>query len=100
MSWRFTDKNNDEAWFLRTGWFVCRAEGDTFDRMPEFGTRQQMGGWLVQKAIEIPKTHTGVHVDDMLAVSHSWESKSHPDTIGEQWRNIRKFRNTDRGFHV
>ena len=94
------DKAREQCTFYFIDADKLRAEGDTFDRMPEFGTLQQMGGWLVQKAIEIPKAHTGVYVDDMLAVSHSWESKSHPDTIGEQWKNIRKFMNTERGFHV
>jgi len=91
------DKAREQCTFYFIDADKLRAEGDTFDRMPEFGTLQQMGGWLVQKAIEIPKAHTGVYVDDMLAVSHSWESKSHPDTIGEQWKNIRKFMNTERG---
>ena len=53
------DKAREQCTFYFIDADKIRAEGDTFDRMPEFGTLQQMGGWLVQKAIEIPKAHPG-----------------------------------------
>ena len=53
------DKARQQCTFYFIDADKLRAEGDTFDRMPEFGTLQQMGGWLVQKAIEIPRGSHG-----------------------------------------
>ena len=74
-----------------------RDAGDAFDRMPEF-SNLQTDGWLVQLPIDIGKAHLGFYKNDVLTVSHSWESKPHPDTMGVQWKSILEYVRSDVGF--
>ena len=74
-----------------------RVDGGEFSKVPEF-SQLQTGGWLSRNAIDIDKAHLGCYVEDVLSVSHSWESKPHPDTTGEQWTIIRKFLDSDPGL--
>ena len=64
--------------------------------MPEFSDLQT-DGWLVQQPINIRKAHWGDYKNDVLAVSHSWESKPHPDTTGVQWKSILEYVRSDVG---
>ena len=73
-----------------------RDDGDFFDRMPEFSDLQTHG-WLVQQPINILKAHRGDYKNDVMAVSHSWESKPHPDTTGVQWKSILEYVRSDVG---
>ena len=73
-----------------------RDNGDSFNQMPEFSDLQT-DGWLVQQPINIRKAHWGDYKNDVLAVSHSWESKPHPDTTGVQWKSILEYVRSDVG---
>ena len=91
------DKKKSQCTFHFLDAQKVREAGDAFDRMPEF-SNLQTDGWLVQLPIDIRKAHWGFYRNDVLTVSHSWESKPHPDTMGVQWQSILKYVRSDVGF--
>ena len=91
------DKKKSQCTFHFLDAQKVREAGDAFDRMPEF-SNLQTDGWLVQLPIDIRKAHWGFYRNDVLTVSHSWESKPHPDTMGVQLQSILKYVRSDVGF--
>ena len=90
------DKKKSQCTFHFLDAQKVRDAGDAFDRMPEF-SNLQTDGWLVQLPIDIGKAHMGFYKNDVLTVSHSWESKPHPDTTGVQWKSILEYVRSDVG---
>lgn len=83
------DRQHHQCTFYFLNAQKVREEGGRFTKLPEFSELLD-DGWLVQKAIQIDQAHLGHYIDDVLAVSHSWECKGFPDTTGVQWRMIQE----------